>query len=496
MRIRRGCGRRVHLPSIAAVVAVVAGTSGLGIAGWGATPRASADAATEWSTSARADAMAIEYLNTNAPVFGAEPVIYGTPASAGSLVDSVGQSNAFAAAPYPGDIMVGAADNGNGALSAAGLPGIFSSYPFYVHSEYPIAQDKVQDQSGNRLVAHSDEHLSSSNARSGLITGDTLAALQAQASSLSSVDTATGTLTALADSRLDAFRLTDKLQIGRSIAHAKITRVGEGELKKESSFTIGSIVINGTEMSYGDGGFKFGDQKGQSPGDPKPLFDALKAAGITIEILPAKTTDTSIDSEGMKITQVFDYGAGKQRISFILGRVSAAVRGEAKPAGNSLLDTLPASNGNSVPDTTSAPAPPSAETTGPSSDSGAALSAPPVEPVIGDASTLTRSASAAPPDLALPVTSPSEAAAAPLPPVVAAVNPGAAGRLSQAAPPTVRLASPASVGRGLRNDDISGFYVGLGLLAALMTVAALVLRGGRRAARIATAGSVLRLPGT
>jgi hypothetical protein len=482
---------------IAAVVAVVAGTSGLGIAGWGATPRASADAATEWSTSARADAMAIEYLNTSAPVFGAEPVIYGTPASAGSLVDSVGQSNAFAAAPYPGDIMVGAADNGNGALVGAGFPGIFQSYPFYVHSEYPIAQDKVQDQSGNRLVAHSDEHLSSSSARSGLITGDTLAALQAQASSLSSVDTATGTLTALADSRLDAFRLTDKLQIGRSIAHAKITRVGGGEPKKESSFTIGSLVINGTEMSYGDGGFKFGDQKGQSPGDPKPLFDALKQAGITIEILPAKTTDTSIDSEGMKITQVFDYGAGKQRISFILGRVSATIRGEAKPAGNSLLDTLPAGSQSSGPDTTSAPAPSTADSTGPSSDGGAALSGAPVgEPVLGEAATLTRSASAALPDLALPATSPSEAAAAALPPVVAAVNPGAGGRVAQAAPPTVRLASPASVGRGLRNDDISGFYVGLGLLAALMTVAALALRGGRRAARAATAGSVLRLPGT
>jgi hypothetical protein len=26
--------------------------------------------------------------------------------------------------------------------------------------------------------------------------------------------------------------------------------------------TIGSIVVNGTEMRYGDGGFKFGDQKG------------------------------------------------------------------------------------------------------------------------------------------------------------------------------------------------------------------------------------------
>ena len=478
---------------IAAVVAVVAATSGLGIAGWGAVPRASADGATEWSTSARADAMAIEYLNTNAPVFGTEPVVYGTPASAGSLVDSVGQSNAFAAAPYPGDIMVGAADNGNGALVGAGFPGIFQSYPFYVHSEYPITPDKVQDQSGNRLVAHSDQSLSSSNARSGLITGDTLAALQAQASSLSSVDAATGTLTAVADSRLDAFRLTDKLQIGRSIAHAKVTKVGEGEVKKESSFTLGSIVVNGVEMSYGDQGFKFGDQKGQAPGDPKPLFDALKQAGITVEILPAKGGQNSIESAGMKITQVFDYGKGKQEIAFIIGRVSATIQGEAKPAGNSLLDTLPANSQSSGPDTTG-PAPSTAE---PAPDSGAALSSgAALEPEIGESAALSRSAASALPDLALPVTSPSQAAATPLPPVVAAVNPNGAGRAAQAAPPTVRLASPASSGRGLRNDDISGFYVGLGLLAALMTVAAFALQGGRRAARAAAASSVLKLPGT
>ena len=229
--------------------------------------------------------------------------------------------------------MVGAADNGNGALVGAGLPGIFASYPFYVETDYPIAQDKVQDQSGNRLVAHSEQYMSSSDARSGLITGDFLAALQAQAATRSSVDPTTGELTAVADSRLDAFRFTDKLQIGRSVAHAKVTKAPGQELIKESSFTIGSIIVNGVEMSYGDGGFKFGDQAPSSPGDPKPLFDALKAAGITVEILPGhRYRDTSIESAGMKISQVTDYGSGKQRISFIIGRVSAAIRGEARAA--------------------------------------------------------------------------------------------------------------------------------------------------------------------
>ena len=466
---------------LGAALAVVAAVAGLG-----PMPRATAelDGNSQWAASARADAMAIEYLNTSAPVFGEEPVIYGTPASAGSLVDSVGQSNAFAAAPYPGDIMVGAADNGNGALTGAGLPGIFQSYPFYVHTEYPIAADKVQDQSGNRLVAHSEQFLSSSDARSGLITGDFLAALQAQASSHSSVDSTTGQLTAIADSRLDAFRLTDKLQIGKSTAHAKVTKMPGQAAVKESSFTIGSLNVLGFSLSYGDGGFKFMDQSEKSPGDPGPLFDALKQAGITVEILPAKGSDTSIESAGMKITQVFDYKAGKQRISFIIGRVSASIRGEAKPVSNTLLGGLPdAGPTGTTPVVAAAPPASAAQATAPAP-------LPSGEPVATDTAFVPGpSFTAAAPDLSLP---PASAGTGSLPPVVAAVAPT---RTQQAAAP-VRLISPASHGRGLRNDDISGFYLGFGGLAALMTVGALFLRGGRRAARLATTGSVLKLPNT
>lgn len=472
------------------VVALVAA-----IAGVGSVVPASAelDAGTEWAASARADAMAIEYANTNAPVFGEEPVIYGTPASAYSLVDSVGQSRAWAAAPYPGDIMVGAADNGNGALVGAGLPGIFSSYPFYVETDYPIAQEKIQDQSGNRLVARSEQYRSTGEARSGLITGDFLAALQAQAATQAVVNSTTGELTAIADSRLDAFRFTDKLQIGRSVAHAKLVQAPGAELIKESSFTIGSIIVNGVEMSYGDQGFKFADQSPSSPGDPKPLFDALKAAGISVEILPATGTDSSIESAGMKISQVFDYGSGKQRISFIIGRVSAAIRGEAKPvAGDGLLDdTLPADSGTSQDGSFGAD--PSTSTgTSTSTDSGTLAEETATEPDLRLSAGLALSEpSSTLPDLSLPAPT---GGTATLPPVVAAVNPGAAQARAGGGQAEVRLASPASIGRGLRDDDISGFYLGVGGLAALLTVAAFILAGGRRAAKAAAAGSFLKLP--
>ncbi len=77
----------------------------------------------------------------------------------------------------------------------------------------------------------------------------------------------------------------------------------------------------------------------------------------------------------------------------------------------------------------------------------------------------------------------------------AAVNPNAgADARAQAAAPQIRLASPASLGRGLRDDDISGFYLGVGGLAVLLTAAAFILAGGRKAAGAAATGSLLKLP--
>jgi hypothetical protein len=253
-------------------------------------------------------------------------------------------------------------------------------------------------------------------------------------------------------------------------------------------------VVGGVEMSYGDEGFTFADQQGEAPGDPKPLFDALQQAGITVEILPARGTDTSIESAGLKITQVVDYSAGKQQISFIIGRVSASVSGEARPAtGDSLFDPLPASSPE--PDRSAASA--QSEAPAPDPDTAPAVidSAPAIELAASAPFTPGASAFSTLPDLALPKALPSGSAAA-MPPVVEAVNPQAAARAVQPAPaPSVRLVQPAALGRGLRDDDISGFYVAAAALTALLAAGALALRGGGRAARAAAGGaSVLKLP--
>lgn len=472
-------------------LAAAIGAAGLaGLVGVGVdlpAAQAAIDPGSTYKVSARADAMAVEFGNSAAPVFADDAIIYGTPATAISSVDSLGESRALAAAPYPGDLMIGAPDNGRGVVAQfGGPPEIVPTYPFYVHSSYPAEPDRVQDQSGNRLVAHSTQYASSSDARSGLITGDVLAALQAQASSRAVVDDVTGALDATADSRLDAFKLTERLQIGKSTAHARIVRQADGTVAKESAFTLGSINVSGFEMSYSDQGFKAGGASQPSQQFPAPFAEALKQVGITVEFLPATGTETSIESAGLRISQVQKLGPGTNRVAFIIGHVSARIEGTAKPAAGGLLEPLPASS--------------------PSPSPGPGLSFPPspgaASPLSGGVElgpALTFSSAAPLPSLGPAVATP---AGSPLPDVGAlpaaldAVTSAAAGAPTQSAappaPPEVRLATAIAAGGGLRDDRFAGPYLALGAALAALALAAagaLVLgRGG------AATTSVLRLP--
>lgn len=472
-------------------IGVVFLTAGLaaGAAGMigGSTAHAALDPGSQYKLSARADAMAIEYLNTAAPVFGENAIVYGTPATAIATFDSVGQSNALAAAPYPGDIMIGLPDNGKGVVAGFGGPAeLFPTYPFVVTSSHPIKPDSVQDQSGNRLVAHSDQHASRGEARSGLITGDVLAALQAQASSDVSVDDATGKLLAAADSRLDAFKLTEKLQIGQSTAHAKITREAGQAVVKESSFTIGSITVLGTSISYSDRGFQVGDQSPPSEQPPAGFFDSLKSAGITIEFLPATGTDTSIESAGLRISQVQQLGPATQRISFTIGHVSASIDGEATLGRDGLFDTLPASNSSGPVSGAAEPppaVPPGAGTVAGPDATGVGLNG--SDTGLG----ATGATTSVVPDLS---TLPGALEAA----VGSSPRTGPATRVAASPPAGVGLVSPAaSVGHGLRDDDVSGLYAAVGAAAALMALAGFLLPGLARRRVPTGARLVLKLPG-
>lgn len=453
----------------------------LGLSGALFTHTAGAEGDSSFTVVARADALAIEYVNTAAPVFGENPVVYGTPASTQSLVDSVGQSIAFASAPYPGEIMAGTPDNGNGIIAGYGGPPVFPSYPFYVQSSYPARPSADQDQTGQQLHARSDQYASAGHARSGLIPGDVIAATQAQASSRAAVDPGTGTMTATADSRLDAFKVTDKLQIGKSASHAGIVAEPGKPIVKESSFTVASLVVNGVEVGLTDQGFRLGDQS--PPGaDLAAVFAPLRQAGVNVEYLPATGTESSIESAGLKVTQVREIGGQTQRVSLILGRVSTRLEGTAAPTADAALAPFPADDQTTAPDTATAAA--------------IAVTPPP-----------TALESAAPPwDAASGLTDPLSTTGGFESPDPVAVSPVAG---NAASPPTIALPAsrpvrpivPIAAGWGLQRSDIRGLYVPAGLAGALMLLTPRLLRALGLGAGLPRVGapadhavSVLRLP--
>jgi hypothetical protein len=196
---------------------------------------------------------------------------------------------------------------------------------------------------------------------------------------------------------------------------------------------------------------------------------------------------------GLALTRHGLWIATSQRLWLLdpsrIGRDDPVVRTwqVAKPVSGGLLDTLP----STTPPDSGSVATGSAESDNiaPGSEDTTLVEPEPAAATAG--LNLTVGSPSVVPDLSLPAAYRDPAS---VPPVVAAVNPGAGAKVQPSSPPEVRLAAPASIGKGLRNDDISGFYLALGGLAALLTVAAFVLRSGGRAAKAAAAGSMLKLP--
>ena len=225
-------------------------------------------------------------------------------------------------------------------------------------------------------------------------------------------------------------------------------------------------------MSYGDGGFTFGEDSPEAPGDPAPLWTALEPAGSPSRSSPPRPRPTSIESAGLKITQVQQLGEVPQRVSFIVGRVSARIAARRPPSRRAACSIpspqpVPAAR----PEPAAAPAPTLAEP-------------PTIEPVIEDDPGFDLGAeSTTLPDLALPPID----TAAPAPDPAATPAP----RVAEPAP-RVALAAPASVGKGLRDDDWSGLYLALGLVAALLAGGSFAAGRARRPS--AATASVLQLP--
>lgn len=287
----------------------------------GPAPPAGA-ASTPFSVAARAAPIAVELVDTDAPVLPGGEVLYAAPALTRAELDSIGNSAGFAAGPYPGDNLTALM----GAFNAVSPTGpVLPEYPFSVSSQYPGNPAQKKENGPHRLASNSDENTSKADAHVGLARGNPGVA-SVSSTSIAKQDPGSGTLTAQASSLVDGFSLGPTLTVGHVSGHAEITsRPGE-KPTKQTSFSVGSITVMGTIVGLTDKGLV--PVPGTSPGaDFNSLTSQLSQAGVTLALLPANETDTAIDSAGLVIGLTREIpNRGFVKVTITLGRVRAQVK--------------------------------------------------------------------------------------------------------------------------------------------------------------------------
>jgi hypothetical protein len=421
------------------VALVLAGAAGL-------VPLHSAGAdeygpAEEFTMTARADTFAFQFTETGTPAAPGGEVFDASPSTAQALLDSVGRSEGFAAAPTPGPFFATLPSNGNGVVAGLGVPFAFPDYPFYANSSHPVKPSTETTVGPFHTKAESDQQHSTGAASSGGPAAEDGAFMSSRAVATVRVDPGSGVRSAEAASRFDGFT-TGPLALGQSLANASLTQTPGQAPAKASSFTVASFTIAGVQVALTDKGFKVGDQAPPTA-DLATLMGVLGQAGITVEFIPARETPTSIDSAGMRITRAGQDPNGTQhRISLVIGRVGASIQASSTPVVDTLTPVV------DIPATGPAPV---------------ADTSPVASPASVPATTSFGSVSSAGSPVPGPV------------PSITTAGPGAEGGgtavsndTALVAAPASQLASPLSV-LPQRGPDASAFYIALLIAGLVMT---------------------------
>jgi hypothetical protein len=272
-----------------------------------------------FSVSAVAAPVALQVADTGTPVVPGE-LLYITPSFSRAEFDSLENSAGLAAAPWFGD----AAPALMGTFNAVSPTGpVFPAYPFSAASQFPgngkasasngpFSVESMSGETGTRATAKAG----AAHGNPGLVSSVALSAAE-QAED--------GLLTAVAESTVVGLSLGPALTIPRVAGAAKVTgRAGE-EVSKESSFSLGSLIVNGTVVGLTDKGLVPVSET--NPGaDMAALTKGLEQAGITLALLPARQTATSIDSGALEVIITRDVpNHGLVTVKLILGRVRAEI---------------------------------------------------------------------------------------------------------------------------------------------------------------------------
>ncbi|MEY2569887.1 MAG: hypothetical protein QOE63_237, partial [Acidimicrobiaceae bacterium] len=222
------------------------------------------------------------------------------PSTAQASLDQF-SSTAFAAAPYPGDLIASLPTTING-LGAGSLPPA-PAYPFIVSSDAAVTPSAKQEVGPYSISADSTDLSSIADAHIGL-QSTSPQVVAATAHSTVTRDATTNHLVADATTTVEPVRINDLLALGeiRTTAHVEYDpNDPSGGVIKSTSTSVGTITIAGIELGLTDKGLSLAGTS-LLPIDISVLTNLLAPTGFTIGYIPAEETDTSISSAAVQLT--------------------------------------------------------------------------------------------------------------------------------------------------------------------------------------------------
>jgi hypothetical protein len=291
-----------------------------------------------YSLTARADALIVEIVDKSAPLVPGGQLLFASPATAQTTVDSLGNSQAFASAPYPGDFLANLTGTVNGLLAGQAPP--VPPYPFIVASNYPTTPSSTASVGPYVLDVKSAASASNSQAKMGALTGDPAVASSVATSLVS--ENPDGSASAEASDSVQLVAIGNLIQLGRVTAHAKVTVGPDGTVSKSSELNLGSLTVAGIQVGLTDKGLVLAGSA--TPLSAAPIEHLLAAAHIGMSYVPKTETARSIRSAGLAVTYTTNVpGQGPVTVTVTYGQVSASADStpQASSSGITPLPSVP-----------------------------------------------------------------------------------------------------------------------------------------------------------
>jgi hypothetical protein len=264
--------------------------------------------------------------------------------SAHALVDSLGNSRAYAANPYPGDTVLYGLAQGATQAGANGLDPSAFGYPLIASTSNPSKKQSSVDSGPTSLRSRSGDAVSTATAAFGIGSGENnLGRLVATATA--SRDASTGTVTALSTNTIDGIAFGEMLRIGSLRSMAKVVRPPGGQPQREASLQISGLEVAGQPVGV--------DDKGAPHALTDPVIQSLEQNGITMRYIAAQNDGDGIVAAGLQVIVEREVsGVAPVIVSYVFGRASAYAsnsgRSRREPAPIGETAPPPASSGESI----------------------------------------------------------------------------------------------------------------------------------------------------